>query len=1219
MKIVRIELQNINSLKSETPFVVDFENELFRDVGLFAITGSTGAGKTTILDAITIAMYHSVPRFNKSNIKAGLEDVVSYGAEFAMARVVFDTKNERFEAHWSIRLTSKSGKLLSNAKEEVRLKNLTTGKIIAEKKRELQAEVERITQLSYQQFLRSVLLAQGEFAAFLSAPPSEKGNLLEQITGEEIYKKIGEAIADRIYVEKKLLDQIKSRINTEDLLTTEQRSELLFEQQELAKNVLVFEKKLHDIQQILDWYKKETELQNERIRLDAERTALLKEREQQQDMLEALLLHEKAEPFKDALESIERLELAIKSKNERLQVVNNELKALLVLLDEKNVQHELFKNNLRLCEEDMQKWEPLLEQVTRFDVDIQNVKGVLETSDKVLKTQNEALKILVDEIDAQVKIKTRKQAEELELEAFLQKHANVPQIEAKLSDWNSKLTLRTSHRNRLLGIEQLVVEAEKAMFTHNEELHLSELAWKDESAKMLVYEEELKRINKHLLNQNLEALLSLQKEYNTKLSDLKEWYTCSVSYNDFVLERQKLKLESDSQNNVLQVGNEQLASILIKLEQAQVSVTDIQKIVELESAVKNYEAERKKLVEGKPCVVCGSTEHPYVEKYATLELSKNKTELHERTVVLEQLKENKSQCEIQIAEANTKIASIQKQLNELAQKIEKKLEEFQAKEPPFKIDEPEVIKNEGLVVREALDKVLEQIVEMRKWQKSKEDQEALMQKQREKVVNLDKKIAVLVQKIASINEDLLKQKADITSCKLEIEDIESELAKEMSLFELELPGVEKAETFLAQIKSGIDVFNQKKENVVKLQNSLVLLSAEIKNNENKRIEKIGERDSQAVENEKVKVKLEQLNKSRNEILPLSSSTESKRLVLQKAIEAAKLELNKITELLNALSNKKAGFNQELENLNKEIVALNNTYQSEHEAFTVLIENAGFEGRKAVEAALLKLELRNSYLQQRKVLEDKDVALSSLATRLESDALQLMQHKTFETSNEQALLDFANADVSLKKLLERIGEIRNHFELDKRIQERNKDVVELINNQEVVLKKWNDLYNLLGGNKYAFNTYVQRLTLQNLINLANVHLYKLNKRYSLKMYDTYKQGEELNFALIDHYQTDEARLVDTSSGGEKFLISLALALGLSDLASKNVSIGSLFIDEGFGTLDQNTLETVISTLETLQAQGKMIGIISHVENLKERIPTQIQVLKKSNGVSEMLIV
>ena len=158
--------------------------------------------------------------------------------------------------------------------------------------------------------------------------------------------------------------------------------------------------------------------------------------------------------------------------------------------------------------------------------------------------------------------------------------------------------------------------------------------------------------------------------------------------------------------------------------------------------------------------------------------------------------------------------------------------------------------------------------------------------------------------------------------------------------------------------------------------------------------------------------------------------------------------------------------------------------------------------------------------------------------------------------------------------------------------------------------------LIGSeNGKKFSRFAQGLTLARLTELANRHLLRLSDRYRIL-----KTAEkDLDLQIIDGYQADVVRPMATLSGGESFLVSLALALGLSDLASRKVQINSLFIDEGFGTLDADTLDIAVSALENLQANGKAIGIISHVEALKERIGTQIQVSKQAGGSSKIKLV
>jgi len=148
----------------------------------------------------------------------------------------------------------------------------------------------------------------------------------------------------------------------------------------------------------------------------------------------------------------------------------------------------------------------------------------------------------------------------------------------------------------------------------------------------------------------------------------------------------------------------------------------------------------------------------------------------------------------------------------------------------------------------------------------------------------------------------------------------------------------------------------------------------------------------------------------------------------------------------------------------------------------------------------------------------------------------------------------------------------------------------------------------------FSKFAQGLTLAWLTELANRHLHKLSDRYQIVK----TPEKDLELQITDAYQADVVRPMTTLSGGESFLVSLSLALGLSDLAGRKTQINSLFIDEGFGTLDAETLDIAISALENLQSGGKMIGIISHVEALKERIGTQIEVSKQPRGYSKIKV-
>lgn len=1212
MKILKIELQNINSLKSDAPIVIDFENEPFKDVGLYAITGATGAGKTTILDAITIALYHNVPRF-KGN-KGTLKDVVSYGAKDAYSRVQFENEGVVYEASWAIRLASSTGKKLKNPQEEVSLKNLSSNKILASQKRQVVTEVTQVTQLAYDQFLRSVMLAQGEFASFLVAKGADKGRLLEQITGEAIYKKIGQGILERKAAEENKLKEIQSKINADDILTDERKTELTERDKQLDLQLKKAEKQVTENLKIAGWFEKHKEINNSFVILHTNQKELDAASVTYKNEFSLLEQDEKAAPFKELIADLNRNEKTHTVKTLSLNALTEEVKNLepqMTVLSTLSRKQTEEKESL---DKDYKEWTPKLDAVTKLDSNLITEQKNLEVATKSqaelkikitdLEHHKKQLSIALDDLN--VKIKAG--------ETFVASNKFLLDVNTQLSDWTTNLTNLAAKKDSITKAKIDISTLKTKLKTTNEALTGNKTQLDQKTKEIEVFELEIKSIKEQLSKKDLKSLLTEEKKQQKQVAN---WNQLK-SLSETKIEKQKT-LDKVLKNQVSLLSQLKSITTEIKTVSEQIktkeqAVEDATKILDLEKSIAKYETDRKHLVEGEPCGLCGATEHPFTKGLEQKSISDAELTLQTRQEELKTLTTSHSDLIIKEAQLKTTNEANERQIKTSKQELKTLVEKAHLLEPTVKLEDVSKIEKELQLASKNLEQLNEAIKETQTLQDKKE-------KLSEAAVTESKDISILQSKEATLQSELKSTEQLLVTTQKNIEQyaeectlIETRLKVAFTPFDYELPSSENTSFFIKEIEKAIESYNKRNKELDGLKAQAGIKQAELKSAIDKDGENIAIKEKLTNTIEDLNTKIKKLIIDRTAMLPMNITVAAKRESLQLAINQLAEKANVTTKELQGLVDIKKEKETLVVATKKEILDLNNLIAQLNEDLKKRLQSSDFDTRGAIEKALLNPDDRKKYNALKEQLKNRKLQIETLRNEQEKAQKLLEETKNFTISEEENSTALEKIKATNKTLSEQKGEIRQAFKKDQEIKARNSTLYKQIEEQETVYNVWRSLFKIIGNSKDAFNIYVQRLTLKHLLDLANIHLYQLNNRYSLKMEDDYKPKEELDFNLIDHYQTDQARLIDTSSGGEKFIISLALALGLSDLASKNVKIDSLFIDEGFGTLDGNTLETVISTLETLQSQGKMIGIISHVENLKERIPTQIKIRKKSNGVS-----
>lgn len=1045
MEILTVSGRNIRSLHGD--FNIDFKVSGLVDAGLFAITGPTGSGKSSILDTITLALYGQCPRTSDTGRgQAELDGIgasdprtaMSRGAGEARAEVTFHNNGIQYRAFWSVhRAYNKPDGSIQPAQRSII--NVSEDRVLADKIRECDAEIHRITGLDYPQFTRSVILAQGDFAAFLEADPSTRGALLESITGLDVYRRLSRRAHEKGSDIQREISFIEVQIGN----LSPPDDDAIAVMQEAVDALKTARKKLkaesEQFRKQSEWFAELDQRTRALTRATEDRDAAeraWRDGESRRELLDranrAWRIRSELDRADNAAKTVAALETKIPDVESELQQVNETLKAATATRKETAAR-------LKTAQAEQARLQPDLQKAAALDVRI-------EESQKHL-------------VELQADLETRREEEHRCAEAV-----------------DARDRAQEKRKKRLETLDQWI---------HTQ---------KDVRA---VYE------NRTYVYAGVEDLLK-QRDLTDQLKQNIETY-----------EQKRLKAE------------ETLAGLRKK--QATVQDED----AALASAMAQYQAEmlREHLEPGTPCPVCGSTDHPYAgesEEGVTIPArdDPSPSDFENLQAAKEAVEDRLERLHAKIRETEMAVTAIKVSIGSASEQYKKTLnanETLAGKLDPYLSDISAVW--ETVLARES-DGFLE-------------DLKSTVEQYREKLTERD----ALETENQEHREHMASERSELKALRQKLEERTDECRrvqrKHATLVDERAVLLDGRDTDAVRkrLEDAVAGAEQDRDKALKRHTDLTI-----------RAETLG-------------AELMSLEKQR---VDAASTAAAANAALEQALKTVRMDAAAVREHIGK----------------------------------------GAEWLEAEQAAVTELRTRRENAGA--VLESRRKDLEAWRARDDrpNDDVETIQEKLAAIEAQQADQDAEFEAATLA--LQQATAVRQQM-------------ADLLSQRDAVMARggvWQKLRQLIGSHDGSkFSRFAQRLTLETLIDLANERLRELAPRYRLFC----PAEDTLDLAVRDRDLAGEERSVNTLSGGEGFLVSLALALGLARLSSRRTRIGTLFIDEGFGALDAASLENVLQALETLGSGGRTVGIISHVPAIRERLTRQIQVRRIGSGWSELEIV
>ena len=1073
MKILKLRFENLNSLYGE--WEIDFTKPEFINEGIFAMTGPTGSGKSTILDAICLALYGKTPRLKV--ISESTNEIMSRQTAECFAEVLFESQQGQYLCHWSQRRSrNKTDGKLQASKHEVT--DPITEKLIENKKKEVAKFIEEKSGMDFDRFCKSVLLAQGGFAAFLQASDDERSAILEQMTGSEIYTEISKTVFERQKHEKQLLDNLNLEIKGIETLTNEQ---------------------LENINQVLESSNKKS-------------TEISSERKQVNDAIQWL------NHIAQLKQDIDKAETKKKETDELISDFATK-KALLMQL---NKAKDIQLDHQKLCQlrDQDQTAKAKLQTLSNSFVDLQSsanqaseatTNQQIEYDDFVKSYDIEINKINQANVFDQTIENIKKQIEK-EKTLKLENEKSLAKFQSQLKAKQKELTnLDNDHQQNQLYLKDHEFDASLENETEGIEYQINSI-----QAQEKVYQKQLAEVQK--LNQNIDDL------------------TKNIDKQKANINTQNSKTESISV--VIGALLEKVSKELLgeTLEQFDERLEHKQTELQLRQKISSLENERMQLSDGKACPLCGALDHPF-------------------------------------AQGNIpKVDNLQKECNNLKRSI-KAVRQYQKE-----VTQQEKALNEEKQAAQKLESNLEILAnEKSRDQKQLTNNQEIMAETKTEIQKLFESLQTKIQKYQfGIAENI-----DLSKCLTQLKTRQTKFkqAKEaLGVYETKTATLNQKASLLAK---DIEI---KKTNSITYQDNINTLQTDCDSNFEKRFALVGD--------QKLDIYKSSLQKQLNQHNQFLEKYKQQQIDAEKSFSNCQIQIKDV---------------------NLSIADITPKLKSSEDDFSKLLQQQEFESEAVFLALIQQMEQRDALEKMYQDLLQNQRDSEQQIIQLNQKMLNLNAEQQTTEPMDKLQQNLSELEAAYQQVSEQIGAYKKQINDHQSAQQKLKEKLERINQQTEVMQKWVNLNELIGssdGKKYR--NFSQGLTFELMVNHANQQLEKMTDRYLLIR----DQTSPLQLCVIDNYQAGEIRTTKNLSGGESFIVSLALALGLSKMASQKVKVDSLFLDEGFGTLDEEALDMALDTLASLQEDGKIIGIISHVSALKERITTQIQVTPISGGRSQL---